>query len=429
MRLISFLISVLFAVTAFSQNGNDIVRNDTVIYILGKSVEIPRGYRYNSVKNEITLHKDAVKWELFDNKEQAEAATNEEYKKKRSSILKSGILLVEDKDNVIFENERITASRMRYGETEVVLGCVFGGPRPEYSVIYDNYSFYAPLDDKYIYVNINFKEYRKISDTIHMALPDLVQNNFITLADKTPLINPHIADTIKVKKKKRFLLWSYYDKHTIINGLSLGFSRISSPNNVTSNGVRIDLIGSSIIAFPFSFYPYSLVPRRDINRTYREKQINLENMYHNRWDDVNGLNFSVFGSMGQNTRTNGILLAGTVNMTHRVNGLSIAGIQNFLANSNGIQIAGLWSYGYNTNGIQLSILSSSAYSISGLQTSLWNETATYMNGLQIGGYNQANAVYGLQIGIFNTTNILKGFQIGLWNKNSKRSLPLINWGF
>jgi hypothetical protein len=53
-----------------------------------------------------------------------------------------------------------------------------------------------------------------------------------------------------------------------------------------------------------------------------------------------------------------------------------------------------------------------------------------VNGLSIAVLsNNDRHCKGVQVGLFNTCTDLRGFQIGLWNKNTKRSLPIINWNF
>lgn len=232
------------------------------------------------------------------------------------------------------------------------------------------------------------------------------------------------GDTSFIKKKVRMPVWSYHDFNTTINGFSFGFSRINSFNNVTSNGVRIEAIGSGLIFFPMGIYPFFV--------NYHDWYVNKADIateYHNRLDKINGINFSLFGSYSINTITNGLLVNGLINNNYITNGISIAGLNSSLRINNGIQISGLWTTGYTSNGIQIAAIGIKANEANGLQFSLWNDTSLQFKGLQLGGYNYSGEIYGLQIGIFNSAKILKGLQIGLWNKNSKRSLPIINWGF
>ena len=46
-------------------------------------------------------------------------------------------------------------------------------------------------------------------------------------------------DTLYIMKKHRFLLWTYYDKNTVISGVSLGFGQ--GARNVTTNGIKISV--------------------------------------------------------------------------------------------------------------------------------------------------------------------------------------------
>ena len=100
----------------------------------------------------------------------------------------------------------------------------------------------------------------------------------------------------------------------------------------------------------------------------------------------------------------------------RINGLSISpGVLGFAnPDVNGLIINGLISTCHNINGV----------SINGLGT-----ISNSFKGIQVAGiYNKAIRGKGLQIGIVNRCKDLKGVQIGFWNINSKRKLPLINWG-
>ena len=268
MKNILFLfISILLSLPVFSQYTVRDISIDTTIHFFGKSVAIPKTYRYNGEKKEIVFPSGAVRWKLYSNEREAEQQGKIEYEKIKSRIRKSGILLVEDRDDIVFRGEKVSANRIRYGTTMVVTGCLFGGPYPEYGVVSDNYSFCVPVDDKFLFMDINFEEERHF-DTVYVSLPAFIEENFMRQADKTLLIEPHVVDTIEVKKKKRYLLWHYYDKHTITNGLSLGFSRISSANNVISNGARVEVIGSSLITTVFSLYPYYIITRKEIDEAY-----------------------------------------------------------------------------------------------------------------------------------------------------------------
>lgn len=96
------------------------------------------------------------------------------------------------------------------------------------------------------------------------------------------------------------------------------------------------------------------------------------------------------------------------------NGLMLSIFGTFSDQVNGVSISGWMSMGNIINGVSVNLL--------------WN-LYKRINGLSIGVVNNSIDVKGVQIGLINKTANLKGFQIGLWNRNSKRSLPLINWSF
>ncbi len=56
-----------------------------------------------------------------------------------------------------------------------------------------------------------------------------------------------VSDTIFIAKKNRLPIWTYYIiRITRITGLSLGIGEIDGLRNVTTNGIKLDVIGSSL---------------------------------------------------------------------------------------------------------------------------------------------------------------------------------------
>lgn len=101
----------------------------------------------------------------------------------------------------------------------------------------------------------------------------------------------------------------------------------------------------------------------------------------------------------------------------------------FKVRNNGLIISIFGTNTSITNGIAISGLVSNGMIINGLGLNLLSNNYVKANGLFISLFNQSYKTNGIQIGLVNRSKHIKGLQIGLWNVNSKRKLPLINWGF
>jgi hypothetical protein len=398
------------------------VSKDTIetIDFLGKKIKLAQLFRAKESNIVVSDRGDYIRWDTFDSYQQAEQA-------KQDSV--AGLIAefennrMEKIEPVFFRGNEIEANVIwtTIDKSTVFRGCLFN-PYRNIPIYLSHHYFVTETNNQYALIQVH-QELHPYRNSETMAF---IEHNFMERKYTDHTLPIMIADTIKVPKKVRMPAWSYHDFNTTINGLSVGFSRISSRNNVTSNGIRLELLGSGLIMFPFAFYPYSLA---DDKKWWTMEETERAERYKNRLDIVNGFNLSLFGSMSRNTVSNGIAVNGLTNSTYKSNGLSISGLYDSKQIMNGIQIAALWSYGYKANGIQIATIGSWANEASGVQISAWNRVHLNFSGLQIGGYNQAYEVRGLQIGIYNNAKILKGLQIGIWNKNGKRSLPLINWGF
>jgi hypothetical protein len=95
--------------------------------------------------------------------------------------------------------------------------------------------------------------------------------------------------------------------------------------------------------------------------------------------------------------------------------LSMPGQANYTSIIKGVNVAGFTSCIGEMHGVSISGLTNCSYVVKGVSI--------------CGGYNSGNKVRGVQIGLMNRATNLRGFQIGLINKNSRRTLPFINWQF
>ena len=190
-----------------------------------------------------------------------------------------------------------------------------------------------------------------------MPLPSFIEENIFRLKNRPPVVTVirdsiPATDTLFVVKKNRFPLWTYYDKNTRITGVSLGIGEINDLRNVTTNGLKLDVIGSS--SFLALMLPFALVPPSEIMELNRRWQIaEPAILYKNRFSITNGIFFSVAGSVLDSHIINGIGFGGIVTINYRVNGMSLAGLNNGLTYNNGLQVAGLWATVHQSNGMQI----------------------------------------------------------------------------
>jgi hypothetical protein len=187
-------------------------------------------------------------------------------------------------------------------------------------------------------------------------------------------------DTIP-KRNSYVIGFTPSSKHNIF-GLSLGIIGSESICNLNytrkSHGLNIQLIGQGIFV-PLNYRNFSF-----------DKQMSKENgfMYNN------------------------IILR-----------------ESYRAIHNGILFSTFGTYTDQTNGLCISLLASLGYEMNGVAFNFVANKYFRLNGIALGLVNHSGKVNGIQIGLVNKTVHLKGLQIGLWNVNSKRKLPIINWGF
>ncbi len=137
---------------------------------------------------------------------------------------------------------------------------------------------------------------------------------------------------------------------------------------------------------------------------------------------INGLHIST-GGMTEGKKLNGIGIS-MYHITQETNGISINGFNSNIGKMNGLQISWLNNSIEKGNGLQLSF-SNGAEKLNGLQIGIFNEINSG-NAFQMGLYNSTKKLKGLQVGVINKSEN-RGFQIGFWNKNSKRTMPFINF--
>lgn len=235
----------------------------------------------------------------------------------------------------------------------------------------------------------------------------LLENDFNNLLMKTRyILIVLLLFTLMVHaqgRKLRFPVWVFNTENTDIVGVSLGASPKTMFNDTTltrTYGLRIDVSPLGILG--------PLMPRSPVSTTVKAYQASMD---MNILEVVNGVNLST-GSyfFNSNGLSAGLLLQYSIKM----NGISVSGISNLIERQNGLVMA---------------LLSNDVFQSNGLSMSVGNH-AHRLNGAQIGVFNDVvGRGHGIQIGLFNKATSFRGIQLGFWNKNSKRSLPFINWQF
>lgn len=358
-------------------------------------------------------------WDTFLSEEEMEQTRNNLIldNKKRYKILFEG------KDTAIFRGQEIPVDRI-VGQ--------YRSFRGGYE-INTNYLVKTKIKDMPVLISL---KYGVKADSLggEMPLPPFIEDNIFRLKNVPPalaVIKDSIpsADTLFIAKKNRLPIWTYYDKNTRITGVSIGAGEIDGLRNVTTNGIKLDVIGPSLI---LALMPPSFLVPSSVLMDLKERATQMEELpilYKNRFSTTNGISFSVAGSIMDSHIINGIGFGGLLTINYRSNGISIAGLNNGLFYNNGLQIGGIWACARKSNGMQIGVLGVHGDKVRGVQIGAFNFVTERISGFQAGLFNTAVKSSGLQIGLFNRSNKLKGFQIGLWNKSDRRSLPFFNCGF
>lgn len=232
-----------------------------------------------------------------------------------------------------------------------------------------------------------------------------MKNYVLLLVVLLSVLKLNAQDTLDHKRKIRFPIWTTHSQNSDIIGISLAaFPKEVFKKDTTlarTYGLRIE---ASLVAFFSPLMPRSPVSTNDEIYIRKQNEAPTEIIY--------GLNLS----------------SGTFGIT-KVHGVSGALFMQYLYKMNGVSFAVLANLVENHNGIACSVMGNDVYKSNGILIGLGNN-ASYFNGLQIGAMNDVQKKgIGIQIGILNKATKFKGIQLGLWNKNSKRSLPFINWNF
>lgn len=174
----------------------------------------------------------------------------------------------------------------------------------------------------------------------------------------------------EIERKKHYGVWTFHQKNTTTNGVSLGLASFNDTMNNYTNGLKIELIGLGL-----------LIPLAPQNPN---EKLNIDSLMKTPISEkINGLVMSGSGTICD-CITNGMVVGIIGHSNRKINGVSIALLMNFVKEN---------------------------------------------NGLQISAFNDSYYMNGLQIGLVNKSQKLKGIQIGLWNVNQKREMPLFNWNF
>lgn len=233
-----------------------------------------------------------------------------------------------------------------------------------------------------------------------------------------------------IKHKKRFPMGFYTTGDVDIYGLSIGIGsdtyQDAGYTGVYSNGIRIEPISQSLLAFTLLF-PIDQVRYPDdpaLFAAFAKKPVN---------EQINGLNLSCGTNAFANV--NGVTISAIGQSLKNTNGISLGGLSTWSFKSNGLQAGALHSNAVFSNGVLLSVFMAETYKGNGVQLSVFDNRYVHFTGFQAGLFNglfktrygRLESFTGVQIGLINCTKKLRGLQIGLWNVNEKRSLPFVNW--
>src|SRR6267378_704497 len=189
------------------------------------------------------------------------------------------------------------------------------------------------------------------------------------------------------QSKTRLPIWTFNTTDARVFGLSLGYTTTEKIKNVSSNGLRFELIGWGLLLPLIGSSPLA-----DNDSLHNEV---MKKPYAER---INGLNLSPLG-VGCNCKVNGLNIYGVGSIIRQVNGISAGCIMNFAEIHNGLQASIYFNSTYDSNGVQVAFISNS----------------------------NVGTVKGLQIAAGNETKKIRGLQIGLWNVNEKGKRPILNF--
>jgi hypothetical protein len=193
------------------------------------------------------------------------------------------------------------------------------------------------------------------------------------------------TNEVPEKRKKRYVLGLVPSYASHIHGVAIGpIGSVHLCDRETpqvSNGINVEILGTGL----FLLLGENRAGYKERYASMMEKNHLLDSLLHH-----DGRRYVV--------THNGVILSSMGGMLPQVNGISFGGLSTAYLRMNGIAINGIWSKIDDHRGLSIGLINSSLKS------------------------------RGLQIGVMNRTHELSGLQIGLWNRNSRRSLPLFNWG-
>ncbi|MCD2257625.1 LA_2272 family surface repeat-containing protein [Psychroserpens luteolus] len=232
-----------------------------------------------------------------------------------------------------------------------------------------------------------------------------MKNVIVLLFVFVSVLKLNAQDSLEVKRKLRFPVWTTHSANSDILGLSLAaFPKHVFKRDTTlarTYGVRLE---ASIVGVFSPLMGRSPVSNSRAEFVNKQEKVPTEIIY--------GINLSS-GTFGV-TKVHGISSGLFIQYLYNMNGISLATMSNFIERHNGIAISAFGNEVYKSNGL-----------LAG-----FGNIVSDFNGIQIGGFNEIQMKgIGIQIGIFNEAKNFKGLQIGLWNKNEKRSFPFFNWQF
>ncbi len=123
----------------------------------------------------------------------------------------------------------------------------------------------------------------------------------------------------------------------------------------------------------------------------------------------------IHGLTGGGKDLSGLSVAGLFSATTgQISGVSAAGLINIAQHARDVVLGGVWA-----------VVTEDLVGVTGGAINHVNRG----RGLMLGAWTASADLRGGQVGLVNTSARTRGVQIGLLNVTSKRTLPLLNWGF
>jgi len=290
---------------------------DTVVTIAGQQIAMTDSFRITDVGKIEDNIRSKLMYTVFSSEDESLKAKEIELSNVRR--LYSNRILYDNVDTIVFAGEKIPSNKFCW-QVNFYHKWVHNTP-PKVKTIY---TFTHKMDENKTY--LFFFEFFEDTLKHKNGLPPFFEQNFMQLTrDNSREICSKIEhdsisarDTLYVKQRLRLPVWTYYDKNTVIWGISLGFGQ--GARNVTTNGIKISAPGIGILSPLFPSFPLPT----DSDEEFQEAQ-QYRALYKNAKEVVNGINFGGSGDWLINTYVNGLNINLIGSCYVQNNGITLSG--------------------------------------------------------------------------------------------------------